>query len=201
MTESGKVAGDVSDRSAADSSRMPPRQPQEEARTDRSFEEEWEIDAFHQPKWPWIVGLLLSILGLGVSAYLTYEHYTGSTSLACPAASSHGVVNCLKVTTSPWSVQFGIPVAVLGLVFFALMIALQTPWAWRSQLVVLRAARLAWCLVGIVSAIRLVYFELDKIDAICEWCTSVHVITFLIFVTTAFGTVSSTPVPLDEEPL
>lgn len=146
-------------------------------------------------RWPWIVGTVLSVIGLGVASYLTYEHYTGSTSLACP---THGAINCLKVTTSPWSVEFGIPVSVLGLVFFVVMLALQSPWAWRSQLLPVRAARIAWCLVGLANAVVLIYDELYKIDAICEWCTSVHVITFLIFVSTVFGTISTAPVP-DED--
>jgi uncharacterized membrane protein len=152
------------------------------------------------PRWPWVVGLVLTLLGFGVSAYLTYEHYTGSTSLSCPAASSHGVVNCLKVTTSPWSMEHGIPVAVLGLVFFAIMGVLQSPWAWRSPLLAVRAGRILWCLVGLGAAIKLIYDEIYKIDAICEWCTSVHAFTFLIFVATVFGTASTAPVgtSLDE---
>jgi uncharacterized membrane protein len=154
-------------------------------------------DAPH-PRWPWIVGTLLSVLGLGASSYLTYEHYTGSKSLACPAAGAHSVVNCLKVTTSPWSMEHGVPVAVLGLVFFVIMLTLQSPSAWRSPRLAVRAGRIVWCLVGLGSAAKLIYDELYKIDAICEWCTSVHAITFLIFVATVFGTVSTTPRPADD---
>ncbi|MDA8045622.1 MAG: vitamin K epoxide reductase family protein [Actinomycetota bacterium] len=144
------------------------------------------------PRWPWIAGTVLSVLGLGVSAYLTYEHYTGSTTLACPA-SPHSIINCAKVTTSPWSMWYGIPVAVLGLVYFVIMLALQSRWAWRRRLMAFRAARIAWCVIGLASAVRLIYYELYRIHAICEWCTSVHVITFLVFVATIFGTVSTTP--------
>ena len=151
------------------------------------------------PAWPWVTGLVLSVLGLGVSAYLTYEHYTGSTSLACPAG-PHSKINCLKVTTSAWSVQWGIPVAVLGLVFFAVMTGLQSPWAWGTRRLVVRVGRLVWCVLGLVSAIRLVYFELYRIDAICEWCTAVHVVTFLLFVATSFGTASTAWYGIDLDP-
>lgn len=140
-------------------------------------------------RWPWIAGTSLSILGLGVSGYLTYEHFTGSTSLACPAVS--GGINCLKVTTSPWSMEFGVPVAVLGLIFFAVMTVIQSPWAWRWPQPLLRAARIGWCLLGIGNALVLIYDELYKIDAICEWCTSVHILTFLLFITTTFGTITT----------
>ncbi len=47
--------------------------------------------------WPAMVGTAACVAGIGVSAYLTYEHYTGSTSLVC---SDKGIVNCLAVTTS-----------------------------------------------------------------------------------------------------
>jgi uncharacterized membrane protein len=153
-----------------------------------------DYDSYSEPRWPWIAGTILSLLGLGVSIYLTIEHYTGSSSLSCPAGSSTGVINCLKVTTSPWSMWYGIPVAVLGLVYFVVMLALQSPWAWRRSHVAWRAVRIAWCVIGLASALRLVYYELYRIDAICEWCTSVHIITFLIFITTIFGTLSTAPI-------
>jgi uncharacterized membrane protein len=85
----------------------------------------------------------------------------------------------------------GVPVAVLGLVFFAVMAALQSPSAWRSPRAEVRVARLMWALVGVGTALWLIYAELFKIDAICLWCTAVHVLTLLVFITTVFGTVSS----------
>lgn len=144
------------------------------------------------PRWPAAVGTFLSVLGLGVSAYLTYEHFTGSASLSCPAGSAGGAIDCLKVTTSVYSKIAGIPVAVLGLVFFVVMLAVQSPWMWRWARREVLAGRLIWCLVGIATAVKLVYDELYNIDAICLWCTSVHIITLLIFISTVFGTLSVT---------
>ena len=145
---------------------------------------------FPFPWWTWAVGVALSLLGLGVSGYLTYEHYTGSRSLTCPGGTSHGAIDCLKVTTSIYAVEHGIPVAVLGLVFFFVMLLLQSPWAWHLAWRPLRWSRIAWCLIGIATALKLVYDELFKIDAICLWCTSVHILTLLLFILTVFGTVS-----------
>lgn len=149
------------------------------------------------PRWPWRLGTVLSLIGLAIAAYLTYEHYTGSRSLACPALSTG--INCLKVTTSPWSREFGMPVSVLGLAFFVVMLVLQSPWAWGRPELAVRAVRLGWCVVGLGNAVVLIYDELVKIDAICEWCTAVHVLTFLIFVATVFGTISTDPLP-EEQP-
>lgn len=136
--------------------------------------------------WPVVAGLGLSLVGFAIAGYLTYEHYTSSTSLTCPATGA--IVNCLKVTTSPYSHIAGIPVAVLGLIFFAIMAALQTRRAWRSYWVPLRAGRVVWSLVGVGTAVWLIYAELFKLDAICLWCTAVHAISVLLFATTAFAT-------------
>ena len=138
------------------------------------------------PRWPAIAGLGLSMAGFGIAAYLTYEHYTSSTSLTCPA--SGGMVNCLKVTTSSYSEIGGIPVAVLGLVFFAVMAVLQSPRAWNSQASALRVGRVAWSITGVGTAVWLIYAELFRLDAICEWCTAVHAISILLFGITVFGT-------------
>jgi 3-deoxy-D-manno-octulosonate cytidylyltransferase len=53
--------------------------------------------------------------------------------------------------------------------------------------------RVAWSLVGVGTAVWLVYAELVKIRNICLWCTSVHIISFLIFLSTAFGTLATMP--------
>lgn len=137
-------------------------------------------------RWPYRVGLTLALVGFGIAAYLTFEHYTSSTSLSCPATG--GIVNCLKVTTSSYSKIHGLPVSVLGLVFFAVTIPLQTPAAWASQWAVLRWGRLAWSLVGVGTAVWLIYAELFRLDAICLWCTAVHVLTIALFISTVFAT-------------
>lgn len=138
-----------------------------------------------QPRWPGWVGSAASLAGFGVAAYLTYEHYTGSTTLAC---SDKGIVNCLEVTTSSYSKIAGVPVALSGLIFFAIMFVLQLPALWRRTEPAIRIARVAWSVVGLGTVLYLLYAELFKIDAICLWCTAVHVLTFVVFVVTVFGT-------------
>jgi uncharacterized membrane protein len=113
-----------------------------------------------------------------VSLYLTIAHYTTPATLACPDT---GTINCEKVTTSRQSVVFGIPVAVLGLAFYVFMTAVNSPWAWRAAWPVLRWARLGSRTAGIAFVLYLIYTELFTLNAICLWCTSVHVITFLLF--------------------
>jgi uncharacterized membrane protein len=142
------------------------------------------------PRWPALVGTVASVLGLGVAGYLTFEHFTSSTSLAC---SDNGVVNCLKVTTSSYSAVAGVPVAVLGLVYFAVMLMLQLPLMWQRPERGLRLARVGWSVVGLGTVLYLLSAELFVIDAICLWCTAVHVLTLLLFATTVYATVTYPP--------
>jgi uncharacterized membrane protein len=136
-------------------------------------------DPLRAPLWLQISTLVLSLGGLGDSIYLTIAHYTSSNILAC---SDKGVVNCAKVTTSPESIVFGIfPVAVLGLAFYVFMVAINTPWAWRARLPVIRWARLGSVIVGIVFVLYLVYAEVIILGSICLFCTYAHVITLLLF--------------------
>jgi uncharacterized membrane protein len=137
------------------------------------------------PVWLQITTLVLALGGLGVSIYLTIAHYDTSVTLAC---SDKGLVNCAKVTTSPESIVFGIPVAVLGLAFFMFMVPVSTHWAWRAKLPVIHWARLASVIVGIGFVLYLVYTEVVTLGNICLWCTGVHVITFALFGLIVFST-------------
>jgi uncharacterized membrane protein len=151
-------------------------------------------------RWQPATSLVLSIIGLCVATYLTIAHFSTAVTLSCPAAG--GAINCEKVTTSPQSYVFGIPVAVLGLVYFVPMVVLCLPAAWRSQDRRVHLARLGLGIAGIGMVIYLISAELFIIKAICLWCTSVHVITFLLFVlivTTAPVMLGLEAGPLDDD--
>ncbi len=137
------------------------------------------------PPWLRWATLALSLAGLGVSIYLTIAHYTSPKILDC---SANGLIDCTKVTTSAESMVFGVfPVAVLGLAFYVFMVAINTPWAWSAQLPAIWWARLGSAVVGIGFVLYLIYAEIIQIGNICLWCTSVHVITFLLFVLIVFA--------------
>jgi len=129
--------------------------------------------------------LILSLYGLGASIYLTLAHYDTSVTLVC---SDKGLINCEEVTTSPESMLFGvIPVALAGLLFYIFMVAINSPWGWRLQhLPVVRWLRIGSVVAGMAFVLYLIYAELIEIRAICLWCTSVHVATFLIFALLVF---------------
>ena len=109
----------------------------------------------------------LALLGLAISIYLTYVHYAGIE----PVCSS--ISNCERVQSSEYADLIGIPVAVLGIVGYAAILAsLLTRvdvTALLSYLAVAFSAYLTWA-------------ELFKIDAICQWCVASAIITVAIAV-------------------
>lgn len=128
------------------------------------------------PRWSrsvaWQLGL--GVLGLLISAYLVATHYFAEqVPLACSAG---GVVDCEQVTTSAESMVGPVPVAVLGVVWFGLAIALVLSRARRLQMV--------WAVLGLLAVFYLVYAELFLIGALCSWCTAVHFIVVVLFLLT-----------------
>jgi uncharacterized membrane protein len=121
-----------------------------------------------------LTAIVLAVAGLGVAAYLTYVHYKGIKP-ACGLGA-----NCVKVQTSEWSELAGVPVALLGLVGYALLLA--------SLLVPGEAALTAGALIalsGFGFSAYLTYRELFSIHAICEWCvTSAVLMTLLAIIAT-----------------
>ena len=144
-------------------------------------------DALRRPA-PWAapVTFPLALVGLGLSAYLTYVHYAEPRALSCPDT---GVINCTKVTTSPESILFGfLPVALAGALYFVVMTALLTPRAWRASRSWVATLRLLGAVAGIGMVCYLVYVEAVVVRAVCLYCTAVHVVTFLLFVTVLAAT-------------
>ncbi|MEI6700239.1 MAG: vitamin K epoxide reductase family protein [Actinomycetota bacterium] len=132
------------------------------------------------PVAPWVVSatFLLSLVGLGISMYLTIVHFDSGVPLACP---STGAINCSIVITGPYSSAFGIPFAVLGLLFFVAMAAMCTPWVWALPQLIVHQLRLLLSATGVGMIFYLVYIEVAIKHHICLWCTGVHLATFAIF--------------------
>jgi uncharacterized membrane protein len=137
------------------------------------------------PLWLQITSLVLAVVGLAISAYETYAHFNGNHLAGCPTGG--GTFNCSAVITSSQSMVFGvIPVAILGLAFYVVAVPLFSPWGWRLERRAVHQLRLASMIVGMGFVMYLIYAEL-QIGSICEYCTGVHVVTFLLFCITVFS--------------
>jgi uncharacterized membrane protein len=122
---------------------------------------------------------LLGVVGLAISIYLTVVHYAqGLVPLAC---ASGGLVNCEQVTSSAESLIGPVPVALLGVGWFAVYlatIAFHAAWPYR----------LAWTTAGLGFVFYLVYVELFLIGALCLWCTAIHLVVIGLFLLTVAET-------------
>jgi uncharacterized membrane protein len=102
---------------------------------------------------------LVAVAGIAVAGYLTWAHFADSQ-VICVAGGG-----CETVQESDYAAIAGVPVALLGLVSYAIILGLV---AWDAPLARLGAAVLA--LVGVLFGAFLLVVQLFVIDAICVWC-------------------------------
>lgn len=120
-------------------------------------------------------GLALSALGgVGVSAYLTILHLTGTA----PPCGSGG---CATVQASGYAELLGLPVALYGAAAFGSLLALSLinrGWAAALAFVV--------ALGSFVFVLYLKYVELFVLQAICRWCLAAALAALACLVLTSW---------------
>ncbi|MFQ5661714.1 MAG: vitamin K epoxide reductase family protein [Candidatus Paceibacteria bacterium] len=99
---------------------------------------------------------LLSLLGLADSIYLTIKHFTHSD-INCSIFNG-----CDLVTTSIYSTILGVPVALLGVIFYGLVLT----FAVRRSLALL----LIISSIGFLISIWFVYTQGFILNAFCFYC-------------------------------
>jgi uncharacterized membrane protein len=113
---------------------------------------------------------VLAVAGLAVAGYLTYARYA-HVELVCSTG------GCETVQRSRYAVVAGVPVAVLGLVGYAvLLVTAALPQAWAA------AVGAGAALAGLVFAVYLLVVQVAVIDAVCQWCVASDVLMAAIAV-------------------
>jgi uncharacterized membrane protein len=128
------------------------------------------------------VRVVLTVIGLAIAGYLTLLHYVTSVPLVCGRGT---LVDCETVLHSPSAMVLGMPVALWGLLWFAVALALALLATRRRgdpEPPLLWAAGFAWALIGTLAVLWLVYQEIGVIGKICAWCTAVHVLVLALLV-------------------
>ncbi len=120
------------------------------------------------------LALIFAAIGLLDSAYLTYIHYTNNQA-ACP---EFGAINCENVLTSPYAVLIGLPVALLGAIYF--LAELAVVWATKSGMLKNSEPFLVLSGLGVAFAIYFIYAEY-LVGSICLYCTLNHICIFALF--------------------
>ncbi len=123
--------------------------------------------------------IALSVLGLIVSLYLTYLHYSEGQTAFCAEGSQ-----CDEVRQSDFSTILGIPVALFGLLGYALIIVFS---------IISISKKRRWLLLyilalgGVTFSAYLTYVELFVIKAVCKYCVISALIMTTIFLILLFG--------------
>jgi uncharacterized membrane protein len=119
----------------------------------------------------------LAVVGLLISAYLTWVHYMG----VAPVCVGGGG-GCQSVQSSSYATICGIPVAMIGLVGYS---GLLFSASLRGEVGVYLGFLVA--LVGTLFSAYLTYLELFVIHAICEWCVASAVLMVSALICAALG--------------
>ena len=125
----------------------------------------------------------LALVGLAISAYLTWVHYAGIEPVCT------GISDCERVQSSDYAELVGIPVAVIGVMGYAAILA-----SLRMRVEV--TAMLAY--LGLAFSGYLTWAEVFRIEAICQWCVASALVSIAIAV---LATVRALGVPLHHRAL
>ena len=141
-------------------------------------------------KSTFITLVIISILGIITSSYLVYNHYALPTpGTGCDFSTT---ISCSVVNTSVFSELLNVPVALLGVIWFVFLLLMAARGLTKKSIpaVVL----LTWSILGIVSVIYLVIAEII-LQALCPYCTLVHVLTIITFILSLILFKKSSPGP------
>jgi uncharacterized membrane protein len=127
----------------------------------------------------WVAFSGLALGGMGVGAYLTYVHWSEADTAFCAVASG-----CETVNRSGYSTLGPVPVALLGALLYAALLALglggMTARIWAAPLAT------GMALFGLAFSCYLTYAEVAVLQAVCVWClASLAIITALLLLAAA----------------
>lgn len=95
------------------------------------------------------------------------------------------ITNCQAVLSSDYALilHTAIPTSAAGMVFFVL--ALAASILQKIYLNSFRLSSLSLILagIGLITALYLVFIEIDLIGAICLYCTATHIMVLIFFLT------------------
>ena len=133
------------------------------------------------PRWPYRVIWALAGLGIGLSLFLTYHHYSdggggGLYARFCGGEGSY--INCNAVLTSPYSYLFGLPLALWGLGTYLAMLGFTLIRRVGAMTLVAAFA------VGV--SLYLAGVSFFVIRALCVFCITLYVTNAGLFLCTLY---------------
>ncbi|MDW8092532.1 MAG: vitamin K epoxide reductase family protein [Nitrososphaerota archaeon] len=121
-----------------------------------------------------ITSIGASSAGALVSAILLDPNLVEST----PICEIGTTFSCTNVLSSPYSSVYGVPLALLGLVWFVVAGFLSINLGRERSYTM---AMMVWSILGLLSITYLVYLEVFVINSLCVYCTVAHVMGTVVF--------------------
>src|SRR5688500_7401372 len=122
------------------------------------------------------ISIILAVLGMMISGYLTWVHLTNGSALCVG-----GGGGCDAVQQSIYSDVAGIPVALIGLLGYAAILACLLLEKWNARFAQIAPhAVFGVSLVGVLYSAYLTYLELFVIRAICQYCVASAVLMLAV---------------------
>ena len=123
------------------------------------------------------ITITLTIIGLLVSIYMTIYKFTNNESMCI------GSSGCSEVNASRYSEINGIPVAVLGVIGYAAILALLF-LEQRPGFIQENGSMLFFgiSLIGFLFTLYLIYLEIALIKAYCPFCLASQAVMIVIFI-------------------
>jgi uncharacterized membrane protein len=127
------------------------------------------------PKWIIFALIFVSFIGFLDATYLTAKHYLG-TPLECSIFEG-----CERVTTSPYATVFGIPVALLGALYYLFIFILSVAYLDTKRSLFISIIP-PFTAMGLLASVWFIYLQLFVIKAICIYCVVSAVTSTALFI-------------------
>lgn len=133
---------------------------------------------------------IVALVGFIDASYLTFNHFTGITP---PCFITQG---CDVVTTSIYANILGIPVALLGALYYLSMLVLMLYYIDKEDVRALKAISIL-SLIGFLFSLWFVYAQIFVIKSLCTYCLLSAVTSTLLFICgTYFSRLTRAPRPV-----
>ncbi|MBL4694621.1 vitamin K epoxide reductase family protein [Candidatus Gracilibacteria bacterium] len=126
------------------------------------------------PKWLLWGLIIVSFIGFLDATYLTILHYTGADALCA-------IGGCNEVLTSEYSIIFGIPMALLGAIYYLSVFLLSVFYYESRNAKVLKILSL-YTIAGLLASAYFVYLQLFVIGKICQYCMLSATTSTILFI-------------------
>jgi len=128
--------------------------------------------------------IILALLGVADATYLTLEHFSGaSVEIVCAVPDNvffARFADCGQVLESEYATLFGFPVALLGLIYYALLLILAFATSFKKRWGAVGAMLVSGA--GILMSVWFVYLQGWVLDAWCLYCLVSALVTALFFI-------------------